>query len=307
MVREKPTQLAHVLDQTDAEAVFAAAHDIFVSWYPEGDYGLIANVVSWVKRLFSGDFPGYRGCNTEYHNLFHTTDVLIASARLMDGMGFSSHKLPESTALNLYLASLLHDTGYIQEAEDQAGTGAKYTKQHVDRSRAFLARNAELMGIPAERVMPISILIECTDLRINPTDISFESEAERDAGFILGSADLLGQMADRAYLEKLLFLYYEFKEAGFPGYNTEFDILKNTMGFYESTQRRLDIDLARTYRFASRHFAERYGVDENLYVKSIEGQMNYLQTILDDSSCNFRKKLKRLDLEGYGPGLTAAR
>ena len=31
-------------------------------------------------------------------------------------------------------------------------------------------------------------------------------------------ADLVGQMSDRAYLEKLLFLYYEFKEAGFPGY-----------------------------------------------------------------------------------------
>jgi hypothetical protein len=45
------------------------------------------------------------------------------------------------------------------------------------------------------------------------------------------------------------------------------------------------------------HFETRYGVTRNLYIESIERQIQYLQTIIDDDTVNFRKKLKRLDLE----------
>ncbi len=64
---------------------------------------------------------------------------------------------------------------------------------------------------------------------------------------MLGSADLLGQMSDRAYLEKLLFLYKEFREAGIPGFNTEFDIIRKTVDFYEITVQRLRGPFAEAY------------------------------------------------------------
>ena len=110
-------------------------------------------------------------------------------------------------------------------------------------------------------------------------------------------------MSDRAYLEKLLFLYYEFKEAGFAGYETEFDMLRKTMGFYELTVSRLDGDLGGVRAMARRHFAERWGADHDLYAEAMGRQMDYLQNILDDASTNFRKKLKRLDLELSQPKL----
>lgn len=104
-------------------------------------------------------------------------------------------------------------------------------------------------------------------------------------------------MADRTYLEKLLFLYYEFREADFPGYDTEFDILRKTLGFYESTKIRLFETLNNASNYAYEHFESRYGVKKNLYMESIQRQIDYLQSIIDDDSANFRTKLKRLDLD----------
>ena len=114
---------------------------------------------------------------------------------------------------------------------------------------------------------------------------------------VLASADLVGQISDRKYLEKLLFLYYEFKEAGFPGYDTEFDMLRKTIGFYEMTIARLDVELEGVRSSARKFFAERHGIDRDLYAEAMDNQMDYLRGILDDESTNFRKKLKRMDLE----------
>ena len=50
-------------------------------------------------------------------------------------------------------------------------------------------------------------------------------------GKMLGTADLLGQMSDRTYLEKLPFLYLEFKHAGIDGVGTELDFFDSTPGF----------------------------------------------------------------------------
>lgn len=109
-------------------------------------------------------------------------------------------------------------------------------------------------------------------------------------------------MGDRAYLEKLLFLYYEFKEAGITGYGSAYDILEKTLGFYEGVKKRLDVTLASTKDYASRHFSARYGTDRDLYREAIQRQMDYLAGIVADDGSNFRKKLKRMDLEAVEAG-----
>jgi len=112
------------------------------------------------------------------------------------------------------------------------GTGAKYTATHVRRSVDFLSRHGSQFSIPPERLEQIGRLILGTDLAIPWDTLSVQDEEERLSMEILAAADLLGQMADRSYLEKLLFLYYEFKEAGVGGYESAFDVLRKTAGFY---------------------------------------------------------------------------
>jgi len=294
MLNSGRNQLALILDCEKPEAVINEVQTIFFHSYSLESFEKIEIVFNSVCSLFKGTFKGYRGCNTEYHDLKHTLDAFLASARLIDGKNISSIILSESKAVNLLIAALLHDTGYIQDDYDTEGTGAKYTAIHVKRSIEFTEKNASVLQLAENDISEISSFIACTGLKSDY--ISSLSGEELAGGSILGTADLIGQMSDRAYLEKLLFLYYEFNEAGMEGFDTTFDILRKTLAFYESTVDRLDNTLLKSYDFAKHHFKLRFGINENLYMTAIENQMYYLKSIINDESTNFRNKLKRLNV-----------
>jgi hypothetical protein len=295
MSEAKDVQLAQLIDTRDAEKIIEEVLRIFYYHYSEDSALRVRLAFSQVRSLFAGDFPGYRECLAEYHDFNHTVSVLLATARLLDGYNIERVFLPEELAIQLLLAALLHDTGYIQEDWDTEGTGAKYSPQHEQRSIEFLKRHAGVFEIEEPEIEPLVRLIQATDLKSDFAKIAFPSEEEQDAGAILGSADILGQMSDRAYLEKLLFLYHEFREAGILGYETEFDILKKTREFYEAVKGRLRDTYLHVFELAHHHFRERYEVNQNLYIVAVDRQMAYLDKIIDDQSTNFRHKLKRGD------------
>ncbi|MBU0928314.1 MAG: hypothetical protein KKA67_11225 [Spirochaetes bacterium] len=290
-------QLSRLVDGEDPAAVIAEAERIFKFWFDESAWAPIGAAASDIVGMFEGRFPGYRACDTDYHDIRHTTAVLLATARIIDGLFIDRGPFPAVIARDLFVAAVCHDTGYIRTVGEEGGTGARFTSVHVRRSADFIVANAARWGLGAESGRSAARMIFATGLKGEYGEQEWASPEERDAGAALASGDLVGQMSDRAYLEKLLFLYYEFKEAGFPGYETEFDILRKTMGFYEITVARLDDGLGGVRSYARRHFAERWGVDRDLYAESMGRQMDYLQGILDDATCNFRKKLKRMDLE----------
>ena len=94
-------------------------------------------------------------------------------------------------------------------------------------------------------------------------------------------------------MEKLLFLYYEFKEAEILGYNTEFDIIRNTIDFYELTKKKFEDPLMNMNKYTEIHFKKRYDINQDLYKETIERHINYIKRIIADSSTNFRNKLNR--------------
>lgn len=290
-------QLARLVDGEDPDAVIAESGRIFSFWYEAEAWTRIKTVADDITDLFAGRFPGYRACDTGYHDIHHITSVVLAAARIADGLFLRNGPYPVELAWVLLTAALCHDAGYIRADSEEGGTGARFTAVHVRRSADFVLANAARWGLDDESAAGVARLIYATGLKGEFAAQSWADDAEREAGTILASADLIGQMADRAYLEKLLFLYYEFKEAGFPGYDTEFDILRKTMGFYELTMERLDGEFHGVRRMVRAHFAERWAADADLYDEAIGRQMSYLQTILDDATTNFRKKLKRMDLE----------
>ncbi len=290
---DRDVQIAKLIDTTSSRAVFKEIERIFRVYYPSGSYAPVAKNCKQLAYLFKGRFKGYRACNTEYHDLTHTVDATLAVVRLLDGYNQQNPLMPERIALNLVRAALLHDTGYIQESWDTEGSGAKYTASHVERSVTFLDRNRKAFRIESAEVPMISNIIRCTGLSVNLDAIPFSSDEERIAGCILGTADLLGQMSDRAYLEKLLFLYYEFREAGIDGFNTEFDILRRTVDFYEITVKRMRDAYMNVSEYARFHFRRRFGIDANLYTEAIARHIAYLHRIIEDDTTNFRHKLKR--------------
>jgi hypothetical protein len=110
---------------------------------------------------------------------------------------------------------------------------------------------------------------------------------------MLGAADLLAQMADRTYLSKLLFLYHEFREGKVGDYESEVDLLRKTVGFFDFINHRLETVLGATHRLMRSHFASRWGIHGDLYDEAIEKQKNYLKQILEMSDTDPRDYLRR--------------
>jgi hypothetical protein len=282
-------QLSTLIDMTSPKAVMVEVSKLLLEILPAMDLKPLINLFSDLVRLFEGDYPGYHSCNTEYHNLNHTMDNVLALARIAHGASVSGREFQERPLRLGVISSFLHDTGYIQTTSDNTGTGAKYTSVHVERSIEFAKRYLKKNRFPVSDATDVSHMILCTDVHVN--DIPFTSDGIRDMGLMVGTADLLGQMADRTYLEKLLFLYLEFKEGCIPGYEAERDMLVKTAHFYDLVKKRLEKDLSGVNRFLLPHFRKRWNIDCDLYLESINRNINYLGKIITEK--NYRDRLRR--------------
>ena len=289
-----PQTSLHDLVQMDSpEAVLDEVRIVLRLISPDYDVAPVTDAFMTTVDLYEGRYPGYQACNVEYHDLNHITDTFLVMVRLIhgavvDGESFSDREI----AIGL-IAALLHDAGYIQEEHDNVGTGAKYTTIHVQRSMAFFGAYGKKYGLSNEEITAGQSMIYCTDLSVDISTISFQSAEVEVLGKMLGTADLLGQMSDRKYLEKVLFLYYEFKEGMVDGYEGEVDILRKTVRFYDFISQRLETALDGVDRFILPHLVDRWDIHVDLYHEAIQKQKNYLYQILAIPNSDLRDYLRR--------------
>ncbi len=273
-------QLSNLVNMYSPEAVFKEIRFTLNLISSEFDTSEIAKVFKTTIDLYEGNYPGYRVCSTEYHDLRHVTDVSLAMVRLIHGALLDGRSISERHITISLIAALLHDAGYIQEDWDMEGTGAKHTAEHVPRSADFLERYGIKNGLSDKEIAMGRSMILCTDLALDISAISFFSDEAEFLGKLLCAADLLAQMADRTYLEKLLFLYHEFKECNLGGYKSAEDLLQKTIGFYAFVAQRIEDILDGYDRLMILHFSSRWDIHRNLYHEAIENQKSYLNQIL---------------------------
>lgn len=245
-----------------------------------GDFNiaLLKEVHGDILRLFSGKFPGYRASNTKYHNLEHSNWVALTVARLVDGLFVEGQAFKARELELVIFAAFFHDAGLIQSEDDREGTGAKYTIGHEQRSIEFMRRYLAQKGYSAAELDFCSQIIQCTILSLPVSEIEFQSPAAATLGMVMGSADLMAQMADRLYLEKLPLLFKEFEEGGLSGYESATQLLEQTEDFYHSVaQRRMDGDLGGVAAVVRSHFRERWGIDRDLYAEAIDRNLRHLR------------------------------
>ncbi|MCX5784259.1 MAG: hypothetical protein NTX59_01065 [Elusimicrobia bacterium] len=286
-------QFSQLVDMYNPAAVFEEVKSIFVSSYPVNEFEDIRKAYKDFMILYAGKYPGYCACNTHYHDKMHVTDSLLAMARLIDGYNTVHKKLPVQLVKLGFIAAIFHDAGYIQSVHDMKGTGAKYTLTHVERSINFIKHYFAKNNYRKNDARIISDMVLCTDLMFPIEKIGFRSPAERTAGLMLASADLLGQMASRCYLERLIFLYREFREGHVKGYSSELGLLRKTMDFSKFIQKRLKVVLENTAQYAHLHFKKKYHIDKNFYREAVENQLNYLEGTVLKNPKEYRKYLRR--------------
>ena len=246
-----------------------------------------------VVALFRGDYPGYRACNTRYHDLIHTLDVLLATARLLHGVHLDMHPLDPREAELTLISAALHDMGYLQETDDMEGTGAKHTIIHVRRGVDFAETYFPRIGLDREAFEDCRSILLCTDLAVPMEAIEFRSDRVRTLGYILGTSDIIGQMADDIYLEKLADLWDEFEEGRVEGFTSEYDLTRKTLGFYAFMEDRLQNTLGNVESHMVAHFKARYGVDRDLYAEYIRKNIDFLAAALEELGRECGAKFKR--------------
>ncbi|MEM0955726.1 MAG: hypothetical protein AAGI24_16415, partial [Pseudomonadota bacterium] len=131
-------------------------------------------------------------------------------------------------------------------------------------------------------------IVHFTGYEVNPADIEVPDDIERVLGWLLGTADLIAQMADVAYLEKCRDeLYPEFVEGGMAEgvgksadtgvmYRSPAHLMQSTPNFVRSAiQVRLDGYFHAYHRYAAKHFG-----GANLYMEAIEANCQRLEALL---------------------------
>ena len=276
----------------DAGQVRDAVLALFTARYPGAEFSSLARAFDDIDALFAGRLPGYLPCDTLYHDVRHTLDMTLAMARLIDGyerVCAPADRLGARRAALGVLVALLHDTGYLRRsAEGHVANGAVFTKVHVSRSAEFAQAYLPQIGFGAEAGLAAK-LVHFTGYEMELDQIAVPDPRERMLGCMVGTADLIGQMSDRLYLEKCRdFLYAEFVWANIARekladgrelvrYASAADLIVKTPGFYESVARaRIERKLGGADRFAEAHFD-----GPNLYLSELERNMRFLRQIIE--------------------------
>jgi hypothetical protein len=209
----RPSDQAHQVPPT-REDVLSWMRWVHKRWFPDISISRLEGVVDDVMDLFEGRFPGYRKCDTRYHDLEHTLRLISPFCQIAGGLASEHHAILSSIEMELGLvAVLLHDAGYIRRDDDRVGTGAKYTFRHIDRSVAFARRYLPTVGYDASDLDRVEEMIRCTGVKAELEQVDFQTDGTQLMGYALGTSDLLAQMADPLYMEKLPLLFREFQEA----------------------------------------------------------------------------------------------
>jgi len=276
---------------TDLKQVSAEVMRLYRGLYNGTPSGALDHAFKDIGRLYSGKHPDYLPCDTEYHDIQHVLDVTLAMARLMDGYERSRNGLPPLSAACFSLGvttALFHDVGYLRRRRDRRHRyGAEYTLTHVTRGSHHLRRYLPRIGLKRYAASGAT-LVHYTGYERRAETIPLNDTLLRRVGHMLGTADIIAQMADRCYLEKCRDrLYPEFVLGGLtkkklPGGGTQIlftsgnDLVRKTPGFYMNAAKRLDLQLARAYEYAGRHFK-----GQNLYLEEMQKNVRYAKAMGD--------------------------
>ena len=290
--RRNENDVANRINVEDPAQVRDSIISIFGARYPGADLTPLQRGFNDFTALFSGCFPGYLACDTLYHDMRHSLDMTLALARLVDGhdrVVGESERLGARRAMLGVLIALLHDSGYLKRtSESTVDNGAVFTKVHVSRSADFIATYLPKVGFADEAALAAR-LVHFTGYEMDIDDIRVEDVRDRTVGCMVGAADLIGQMSDRMYLEKVhAFLYEEFvwgkiaREQMADGrevvrYSSADDLIIKTPGFYEYVARaRITKKLGGVDRYAEAHFD-----GTSLYQTEIDRNMDFLRQTIE--------------------------
>jgi len=205
-----------------------------------------ANIIGWSGRMA---LENIANSDALYHDVEHTILVTLVGQEILRGKHIREGGVTCEDWLHFMVSLLCHDIGYVKGVcrSDQEGsyatgiasemiplppgaTDAGLTPYHVDRGKLFVEER--FRGNELLKSEIIQRNIELTRFPV-PDDNDHQDTTHYPG--LVRAADLIGQLSDPRYLNKVSALFYEFEETGFNkrvGYHDPGDLRRNYPQFY---------------------------------------------------------------------------
>lgn len=207
-----------------------------------------ADIIAWVGGMA---LENVANSDALYHNVEHTILVTLVGQEILQGKHIREGGVSCEDWLHFQISLVCHDIGYVKGVcrHDRADLGlyatgvgdtkvtlppgatdASLTPYHVDRGKLFVE---ERFG--GHRLIDAELIkrnIELTRFPV-PTDDDHQDTVNYPG--LVRAADLIGQLSDPRYLQKISALFYEFEETGqnqVLGYKNPGDLRQGYPKFY---------------------------------------------------------------------------
>jgi hypothetical protein len=229
--------------------------DAFVKQIREGyrrTYGSLKidyqDIIAWAGNMA---LENIANSDALYHNVEHSILVTLVGQEILRGKHIREGGVSSEDWLHCIISLLCHDIGYVKgvcrqdkEHDGLYSTGkdgkmiplppgasdASLTPYHVDRAKLFID---ERFG--GHKLIDSEVIKSNIELTRFPVPAKEDSQTTQCFAGLVRAADLIGQLSDPRYLNKITSLFYEFEETGMNkvlGYKTPADLRKNYAKFY---------------------------------------------------------------------------
>lgn len=211
----------------------------------KGDY---AEIIGWAGNMA---LENIANSDALYHNVDHTILVTLVGQEVLRGRHIREGGVSAEDWLHFAVSLLCHDIGYVKGVcqADKEGlyatgtdsppfqlppgaTDASLTPYHVDRGKLFVE---ERFG--GHRLIDVELVKQCIEPTRFPVPTREDPPDTTGLPGLVRGADLIGQMSDPRYLNKIPALFHEFQETGVNerlGYKNPGDLRRNYPKFYWS-------------------------------------------------------------------------
>jgi len=207
-----------------------------------------ADIIGWAGNMA---LENIANSDALYHNVEHTIFVTLVGQEILRGKHIREGGVCCDDWLHSIISLLCHDIGYVKgvcrqdrEAERLYATGigdtmislppgatdASLTPYHVDRGKQFIE---ERFG--GHQLIDAEIIKRNIELTRFPVPADEDHQDTVNFPGLIRAADLIGQLSDPRYLQKISALFYEFEETGMNktlSYRHPGDLRRNYPQFY---------------------------------------------------------------------------
>ena len=206
------------------------------------------DIIAWAGNMA---LENIANSDALYHNVEHTIFVTLVGEEILRGKHIRNGGVTPEDWLHSIISLLCHDIGYVKGvcSQDQphkglyatgidetmvslsfSSTDASLTPYHVDRGKLFIA---ERFG--SHTLIDPKTIQENIELTRFPVPADEDHQDTTHYPGLVRAADLIGQLSDPRYLQKITALFYEFEENNSNkglGYENPGDLRRNYPKFY---------------------------------------------------------------------------